>query len=323
MCCEKLGLKKSRGLREFMGEIMTPEQFLVQMKERGESVDRALRRFLPKGRSFERVLNEAMSYSVNAGGKRLRPLLCLEGAAVCGGKPESVMLAACALEVLHTYSLVHDDLPAMDDDDLRRGKPTNHCVYGEGLAILAGDGLLTLAFELLARNGAVAGVRPERVVEAVLLLSRAAGAQGMVGGQAVDLASEGRVVPEKERRARLHYIHSHKTGCLLRVSLEMGAVLVGASPLERKALVRYGNCIGLAFQIADDVLDVVGNKEKLGKKGSDAGNGKLTFPAVFGVKESQRLAKKSVGEARRALKPFGKRGEFLGALADYIVEREF
>lgn len=293
------------------------------LNKRAAQVDKALDRFLVKEESLPPVVHKAMRYSVFAGGKRLRPILCLAAAEVAGGDPRKVMPAACALEIIHTYSLVHDDLPAMDDDDTRRGRPTNHKVFGEGMAILAGDGLLTYGFELLAKNGKVPGVRPERVVEGVSLLARAVGSQGMVGGQAVDLESEGRgVVSSKDRAQVLEYIHRHKTGALITASLSLGALLVGASPSVRKRLERYGEKIGLAFQIADDVLDIIGDKTLLGKRGSDADNHKLTYPSVYGLEESQRRGQKAVDDARALLKPFGKKAIPLAALADYMVARK-
>lgn len=285
-------------------------------------VDRALNTLLIKEKIEPAVVHKAMRYSVFAGGKRLRPILCLAGAEICGGTAARVMPTACALEVLHTYSLVHDDLPAMDDDDLRRGRPTNHKVFGEGLAILAGDGLLTYAFELMAQNARVRGVKPERVLEAIALVARAAGSRGMVGGQAVDLSSESDAVLNGHRARVLDFIHRHKTGALIKASLEAGAVLVGASAAQRRALGDYGENIGVAFQIADDILDIVGDKALLGKRGSDRDNGKLTFPAVYGLEESRRRGVQAVARAKSALTLFGGKAVFLSALADYIMERD-
>ena len=302
---------------------MTPQELKKALAAKAAMVDKALDRFMTKEEALPPVVHKAMRYSVFAGGKRLRPVLCLAAAEITGGKPARVLPTACALEVIHTYSLVHDDLPAMDDDDLRLGRPTNHRVFGEGVAILAGDGLLTYGFELMAKNARVAGVRAERVVEAIGTVARAVGSQGMVGGQAVDLESEGRGVALNGSRAKvLDYIHRHKTGALITASLSVGALLSGASPKAQRALERYGDQIGLAFQIADDVLDIVGNKALLGKSGSDAENQKLTYPAVYGLEESQRRARRAVDEAKRLLKPFGRRADLLVALADYIITRE-
>ena len=301
---------------------MNQEQLLNVMRRWSVRVDRALNRFMVRDRVEPAVVHKAMRYSVFAGGKRLRPFLCLSAAEICGGQPERVMPAACALEVLHTYSLVHDDLPAMDDDDLRRGRPTNHKVFGEGMAILAGDGLLTYAFQLLAENALVPGVKAERVVDAVRGVARAAGSLGMVGGQAMDLMSEESPARGPERARILNFIHRRKTGALIKASLDAGAVLAGGTPARRRALARYGEEIGLAFQIADDVLDIVGDKKLLGKRGSDRDNGKLTFPAVYGLGESRRRAARAVARAKDALSLFGKKAAALSALADYIIERD-
>ena len=295
---------------------VTQEKLLTHMKRRAALVDQALNRYLVREKIQPDLVHKAMRYSVFAGGKRLRPVLCLAAAEICGGDFKKVLPTACALEVLHTYSLVHDDLPAMDDDDLRRGRPTNHKVFGEGMAILAGDGLLTFAFELMARNASVKGVRPEHVVEAIRLVARAAGSLGMVGGQAVDLVSEGNAAQV------LDYIHRHKTGALIQASLDAGAVLVGATAVQRRALARYGENIGLAFQIADDVLDIVGDKKLLGKRGSDQENQKLTFPSVYGLESSRRRGHRAVAEAKNALRVFGRRADLLSALADYMIERD-
>jgi geranylgeranyl diphosphate synthase type II len=285
-------------------------------------VDKALDRFLTKEKIAPSVIHKAMRYSIFAGGKRLRPFLCIGAAELCGGKEASVMPAACALEILHTYSLVHDDLPCMDDDDLRRGRPTNHKVFGEGMAVLAGDALLTFAFELLARNARVTGVKPANALAAVETLAREAGTLGMVGGQVADLESEDNRVAAKDRESTLHFIHSRKTGALIRASLRIGAILTGASDKKIAALDRYGEEIGLAFQIADDVLDIEGDKALLGKNGSDRDNGKLTFPSIYGLDDSKRRGRAAVERAKRALAPFGPRADIFKQLADFIVERK-
>ena len=298
------------------------KKLLAHLKRRAVLVDKALNRFLVREAKMPEIVHKAMRYSVFAGGKRLRPILCLAATEICGGDPKKSIPTACALEVLHTYSLVHDDLPAMDNDDLRRGQPTNHKVFGEGMAILAGDGLLTFAFELMAWNAQVKGVRPEWVVEAIRTVAQAAGSLGLVGGQAVDLISEGNAALNGHRAQVLDYIHRHKTGALIQASLDAGAVLAGATAAQRKALARYGEQIGLAFQIADDVLDIVGDKQLLGKRGSDKENQKLTFPSVYGLEDSRRRAQNAVTEAKRALRPFGKKAVILSALADYMIERD-
>ncbi len=278
-------------------------------------VESALRRCVPK-REPKR-LHDAMRYSLLAGGKRLRPLLVLAAARCCGAKPSKVLKAACAFECLHTYSLIHDDLPAMDDDDLRRGIPTNHKAFDEATAILAGDALLTLAFELMAENGRQAG--PARAAEAGLLLARASGSLGMVGGQMADIQAEGRRVGP----AGLRFIHAGKTGALITAAIECGAVLAGAKPSARRSLVSFGRHIGLAFQVSDDILNVVGDQAKLGKKtGSDASRDKATYPALFGLEKSREIAKHEWKAALKALKPLGKRAEPLAELARFVIERD-
>ncbi len=285
------------------------------MKDRQALVDRGLNRLLPAARPLK--LHRAMRYSLLAGGKRLRPLLLMASAECCGTPAARVLEAACAFECLHTYSLIHDDLPALDNDDLRRGRPTCHKAFDEATAILAGDGLLTFAFELLARCGRRAGDR--RALEAVALLARAAGSRGMIGGQTADLEAEGRRLDA----AGLSYIHTHKTGDLLTASVECGAVLAGAPPARRAALRDFGRRIGLAFQIADDILNVEGSQAKLGKKvGSDAELRKATYPALFGVEKSKRKARQELQAGLKRLEPFGRAAEPLRALARFVVERD-
>jgi len=271
-------------------------------------------------------LAEAIRYSLLAPGKRLRPLLVLAAAKACGGDIAAAMPAACAVEMIHSYSLIHDDLPAMDDDDLRRGRPTNHKVYGEGIAILAGDALLTLAFETIA-----ARIQPPRVAaQCCAELARAAGACGMVGGQADDLAQEGKVpgvtlpaAPSPaENLALLEAIHRRKTGAMLNVSLRLGALVAGADTAQLDALAAYGARLGLTFQIMDDLLDVCGSQDTVGKRvGKDAARGKLTYPGLLGVEESRRRADRLTTEAIESLAPLGAEVEVLEDLARYVVER--
>jgi geranylgeranyl diphosphate synthase type II len=259
-------------------------------------------------------LREAIRYSLLAPGKRLRPLLVLWASEACRGNLDEALPAACAVEMIHTYSLIHDDLPAMDDDDLRRGRPTCHKAFGEGIAILAGDALLTLAFEVLSED-----IEPaERAASCCGVLAHAAGATELVGGQADDLAGEffsgGLDVLES--------IHRRKTGAMFRVSLQLGAICAGASDSDRQALDEYGKNLGLAFQIVDDLLDVNGDAAELGKNtGKDAGRGKLTFPGVLGVDESRRRAEALVAAACAALRPFGSQAASLESLAHYVLER--
>jgi geranylgeranyl diphosphate synthase type II len=261
-------------------------------------------------------LSEAMAYSLLAGGKRLRPILVILACEACGGDVEAALPAACALEMVHTYSLIHDDLPAMDDDDLRRGRPTNHVVFGEALAILAGDGLLTRAFEIIA-----ADISPKDVAAACCAdLASAAGWCGMVAGQAADLEAEHQGISNLDQ---LESIHRRKTGRLLCSALTLGARIAGADENARNRLETYGFSVGLAFQITDDLLDVGGDPAKLGKgTQKDAQHGKLTYPALLGIDESRRRAAKLIDEACRALEPFGQRAEKLIALAEYVRERD-
>ena len=263
---------------------------------------------------------EAMRYSLFAGGKRVRPILCLAAAeAISSSRPQAhdLLPVACALECIHTYSLVHDDLPAMDDDDLRRGKATNHVLFGEGQAILAGDGLLTWAFDLIA-DKKHNNLSAEQRLDIIQVISRAAGPLGMVGGQSLDIACENTEFPF----TTLQTIHKSKTGALITCSVHAGAIGAGGNSEQIEALIRYGDQIGLAFQIVDDLLNVTSTTEELGKAaGSDADRGKATYPAFFGVDETRKKAKKAVAEALDALKYFDAKANPLRALAEYIYTR--
>jgi len=306
------------------------------MRNRGTLIERSLLRYVrgadPTAIPFlapaPKILARSMQYSLMAGGKRLRPVLVMAAAECCGLPGRKVLQTACALEMIHTYSLIHDDLPAMDDDDLRRGKPTNHKVFGEAVAILAGDGLLTAAFELAADNAARLRLSGADTADLVRVIAAGSGWRGMVGGQAADLEAEGlagkRLDNGSSGKARrlLDYIHTHKTAALITASLEAGAVLARASRKQREALRAYGRAVGLAFQIADDVLDRVGDKKKLGKSGSDIANDKLTYPRLYGIEPSRRRAQALSAEALRRLKPFGKAAAPLRELAEYIVARD-
>ena len=268
---------------------------------------------------FSRHL-EAMRYSLFAGGKRIRPILCLAaGEAIDGsaGVAARLLPIACALEYIHTYSLIHDDLPAMDNDALRRGKPTNHVLYGEAGAILAGDGLLTLAFHLLSGERG-AGLPAAERLKIIEIIAAAAGPSGMVGGQSLDIDSEKVTIDFQ----RLQTIHRAKTGALITCSLQAGALAAGASAKQYDDLTRYGEKIGLAFQIVDDILNVTSTTEELGKAaGSDANRGKATYPAFFGLKETRRLAAQAAAEAIQALAAFDDKAEPLRRLATYITTR--
>ncbi|XGB41982.1 MAG: polyprenyl synthetase family protein [Nodosilinea sp. LVE1205-7] len=285
------------------------------LTERRQWVEAALDRSLPV--EYPETIYEAMRYSLLAGGKRLRPILCLASCELVGGDRAIAMPTACALEMIHTMSLIHDDLPAMDNDDYRRGRLTNHKIYGEGVAILAGDALLSYAFEYIAAHTQAAP--PDRVLQVLTGLGKAVGARGLVGGQVVDLASEGD--PDVSLDT-LNYIHRHKTGALLEISVTAGAILAGASIPQVEKLREYAQNIGLAFQIVDDILDITSTPETLGKSvGKDVNACKATYPSLWGLEESRRQADQLVESAKQALEEFGEKRQPLLALADYIVAR--
>jgi geranylgeranyl diphosphate synthase type II len=272
-----------------------------------EIVENAMNRYLPSKNTEPKTIHQAMRYSVFAGGKRLRPVLAMTSFELVNGKGKSILPAACALEFLHTYSLIHDDLPCMDDDDLRRGKPTLHKVYGEGMAVLAGDALHALAFEILLK------AKNSKVIEEV---TKSIGTEGMIGGQVADLEAEGK----KVNSSQVEYIHSHKTGALIRSSIRVGAILGGADRKKLNALSRYGEKIGLAFQITDDILDVEGEEKVIGKK-THADKRKATYPKVVGLKKSKKIAEELIKSAKKDLRSFGKKKFIFEELADYIVSR--
>ena len=290
----------------------------VYLTERRGLVDAALERHLPSEAAPPLTIHRAMRYSVMAGGKRLRPILVIAGAEAVGGAATMVMPTACALEMIHTYSLIHDDLPAMDDDDYRRGRLTNHKVFGDAIAILAGDALLTLAFRLIADNADLVS-DPRVIRDVVAEIADAAGTVGMVGGQVVDIESEGKAISADT----LEYIHRHKTAALIRASLRVGARLAGGDAAAVTAISEAGSDLGLAFQIVDDILDVEGSLEELGKTaGSDERKQKATYPGIHGREASRRQAKMLIDRAKERLGVFGQRSAPLLALADYVVERK-
>ncbi|MDY7023604.1 MAG: farnesyl diphosphate synthase, partial [Cyanobacteriota bacterium] len=266
---------------------------------------------------YPEKIYEAMRYSLLAGGKRLRPILCLATCELVGGTTEMAIPTACSLEMIHTMSLIHDDLPAMDNDDYRRGKLTNHKVYGEDIAILAGDGLLSYAFEFIATQ--TANVPPQQVLQVIAHLGYAVGAAGLVGGQVVDLESEGKTDITEEQ---LTFIHTHKTGALLEASVVCGAILAGASKEDQERLSRYAQKIGLAFQIVDDILDITATQEELGKTaGKDLQAQKATYPSLWGLEESKRRANQLIEEAQAELAPFEEAATPLVAIAQFITSR--
>ncbi len=289
------------------------------MSEMSALVNRRLEELL-KAPADENGLYAAMRYSLFAGGKRLRPILALAGAEAVGGKAEAVLPFAAALEFIHTYSLVHDDLPAMDDSDFRRGRPTSHKQFGEATAILTGDALLTMSFEVMTASEAADGLDPRLLQRVVCEVARAIGVGGMIGGQAADLRFMGKQTEPQD----VEYIHSHKTAALIRVSAWGGAVLGGGTEEQVEAVGRYGTNVGLAFQIVDDILDEIGDSDVLGKSaGSDQEAEKATYPKVFGIGESRRLAQERVDSALKELSGFGPGAEPLRKIALFIVAREF
>ncbi len=280
------------------------------------AIDAELDRILPPESEYPSSIHKAMRYSVFAGGKRLRPTLCLEAGRLFGGNETVLLRVGSSLELIHTYSLIHDDLPALDDDDLRRGKPTSHVVFGEANAILAGDALLTLAFEAIA---GAKGAAADHVLRVIHELAHAIGTvKGMVGGQVADLESS----DSTGDAARLEYIHSAKTGAFIRIALRAGAILADAKPDDLARITSYGEKIGLAFQIADDLLDVLGSEAELGKTiGKDREQHKATYPAIHGIEASKRIAARLVDEACELLEPYGARAEILQGIAHYLIAR--
>lgn len=295
-----------------------PAQFNlpVYLKERQQLCDTALDQSIPV--VYPEKIYEAMRYSLLAGGKRVRPILCLATAEMIGGTIEMAMPTACAVEMIHTMSLIHDDLPAMDNDDYRRGKLTNHKVYGEDIAILAGDGLLALAFEFVATQTPT-NVPAQRTLQVIARLGKALGAAGLVGGQVVDLECEGKTDTSLET---LNFIHNHKTAALLEACVVCGGIIAGASCEDVQKLTRYSQNIGLAFQIIDDILDITATQEQLGKTaGKDLTAQKVTYPSLWGIEESRAKAKQLVEEACAELESFGEKAVPLQAIAHFIINR--
>jgi len=291
------------------------------LERKREEVDRFLEEALPDAATPPATLHEAMRYSLFAGGKRVRPILAIAAAEAVAGPsslPKAILPVASSLELIHTYSLIHDDLPAMDNDDYRRGKLTNHKVYGEAMAILAGDALLTLAFELCSRQDLGDGLAPARRVQLVYELALGSGNLGMVGGQVLDIQAENKDID----LATLQNIHKHKTGMLIRAAVRMGAIVADATPDRLQHLTGYAEDIGLAFQIADDVLNVTGTREELGKNANtDAQRGKKTYPTFYGVDGARKLAAECTDRAIGRLTTFGAPAEPLRELARYITAR--
>ncbi len=290
------------------------KEYLVS---RQKMVDDALQSYLPKSSVKPKTIHKAMRYSVFAGGKRLRPILCLAAGESCGGEAAAALPLACAVECIHTYSLIHDDLPCMDDDDLRRGMPTSHKVFGEAIAVLAGDALLTFAFELAAQ---VPGWPRYSLKDVIGELASASGSRHLIGGQVADLEGEGKRVSIQS----LKFIHQSKTAALLCAAIRLGAMSANAMPSRLQSLSEFGMALGLAFQVIDDILDVTQSSETLGKSaGKDLVSEKATYPSVIGLEESRKMAKKLTEEAHQSLKTFAGKATILHGLADYLLDRKY
>lgn len=295
---------------------MTEDHLKFLLKEKQTRIEDALSSLLPPEDNAPAIVHEAMRYSVLAGGKRLRPLLCLTSCEAAGGDETLAMSFACALELIHTYSLIHDDLPCMDNDDFRRGRPTSHKVFGEAMAVLAGDALLTLAFEWMAREPRV---NPEVKVKAIQEVANASGTHGLVGGQAADLTFQGKSVTTEE----LQGIHMNKTARLIEASVRVGAILAGASAETLQALAAYGQALGLAFQITDDILDVLGSASEMGKGvRKDASLAKATYPAIFGVEDSKKIASEILQKGLKAIEFLGDKGDLLREISRWTQARQ-
>jgi geranylgeranyl diphosphate synthase type II len=296
---------------------MLPMDLRLYLKTRQKTIERALDGYLPKATVKPVTIHRAMRYSLFAGGKRLRPILCLASAEACGGSVDHALPLACAIECIHTYSLVHDDLPSMDNDDFRRGRPTCHKVFGEGIAVLAGDALLTVAFEIVSRAGAT---RRYDLTTLLAEVAVAAGSRKLIAGQVADLEAEGK----KATRAQLRYIHENKTAAILTSAVRLGVMSANGTPKQLAAISTFGRALGLAFQIVDDVLDVTQTTEKLGKSaGKDIAAQKATYPAVIGLEKSRAEARGLTRKAHQALEAFGRKAKALRELASYLLARDY
>ncbi|HBF7092257.1 TPA: polyprenyl synthetase family protein [Clostridioides difficile] len=294
-------------------------EFKQCLKEKASFVEKVLKEYMPKEEGYQKTVIEAMNYSLSAGGKRLRPILTLEACKIVGGNEDEAIPFAIAIEMIHTYSLIHDDLPALDNDDLRRGRPTNHKVYGEAMGILAGDALLNYAFEVMLA-GSINKENPEKYLKAINEIAKGAGIYGMIGGQVVDVESENKQI-EKEK---LDYIHMNKTAAMMVGCIRAGATIGGANSEQMEEITKYAKNIGLSFQIVDDILDIVGDEAKLGKKvGSDIENHKSTYPSLLGLDKSKEIAHNLIDEAKKSIEKLSDDVDFLKGLAEYIIDREY
>lgn len=294
-------------------------EFKQSLKEKSNYIEKLLSEYMPKEDGYQSIIMEAMNYSVQAGGKRLRPILTLEACKIVGGNEEDAIPFAVAIEMIHTYSLIHDDLPALDNDDLRRGKPTNHKVFGEAMAILAGDSLLNYAFEIMLSNS-INKENPEKYLKAINEIAKSAGIYGMIGGQVVDVQSENKTI----LKDKLDFIHLNKTAAIIVGCMRAGAIIGNANEDDLEKITKYGKNIGLSFQIVDDILDIIGDETKLGKHvGSDIENHKSTYPSLLGLEKSREIATMLIDEAKDNIKSLPSESSFLDGLANYITDREY
>lgn len=294
-------------------------EFKQSLKAKSNYIERLLSEYMPKVEGHQRTIMDAMNYSLKAGGKRLRPILTLEACNIVGGNEADAIPFAVAIEMIHTYSLIHDDLPALDNDNLRRGKPTNHVVFGDDMAILAGDALLNYAFEIMLSNS-IDKENPKKYLRAINEIAKSSGIYGMIGGQVVDVQSENKVISKE----KLDYIHLNKTAAIIIGCMRAGAIIGDATEDELEKITKYGKNIGLSFQIVDDILDIVGDEAKLGKKvGSDIENHKSTYPSLLGIEKSKEIANELIKEAKNNIKDLQNNSSFLEGLANYIIDREY
>lgn len=292
--------------------------FKEELKIRAKYAEEIIKKYMPEEVGYQKTIMEAMNYSLSSGGKRLRPVLTLEACRIFGGDTDNAIPFAAAIEMIHTYSLIHDDLPALDNDDLRRGRATNHKVFGEAMAILAGDALLNFAYETMLKES-IGKENPERYLRATYEIAKGAGIYGMVGGQVVDVQSENMQIPKE----KLDYIHENKTAAMMVGCMRAGAAIGGADEKQMELITDYANKIGLAFQIVDDILDIVGDEAKLGKHvGSDIENNKSTYPSLMGLEKSREIATELIEDAKRSISKVTDDTGFLDGLADYILSRD-
>lgn len=298
---------------------MNKLEFKNVLKEKSNYIDDLLKKYMPKEEGHQKIIMEAMNYSLKAGGKRLRPILTLEACKIVGGDEKECIPFAIAIEMIHTYSLIHDDLPALDNDDLRRGRKTNHIVYGEDMAILAGDALLNYAFEIML-SSSIDKENPKKYLKAINEIAKSSGIYGMIGGQVVDIQSENKKITKE----KLDYIHHNKTAAIIIGCMRAGAIIGCADDEDLNRISKYAKNIGLAFQIIDDILDIVGDESKLGKNiGSDIDNHKSTYPSILGLEKSREIAYDLIKEAKDSISFIGQDTKFLDDLADYIIDREY